>query len=554
MNNKISWRVKFLLLIIAMLFSVLIYNLFNLMIGQHNFLEQQGNRRSNRVELDYASRGIIYDRNKKILAQSMPSAHVRFNKNNLPEFNKHKQEIIRILQLNKNKLHEDLISPKHQITLKRWLSPDEISQLEQAKFNFLQIQKMEKRYYPWNYTTAPLLGNVNVNGIGSAGVEQAYDELLQSTQGKFLVEKNRRGEVVSIKNTIVNAKESNGLTLTIDADVQTMVYNTLVAGLEEFGAKSGSAIVINPSTGEIIAMANAPSFNSNNSSKINISNMRNRALMDLFEPGSTIKPFTIAVALDSGQYNANSEIDTVNGKFNLFGHEIQDETHMHGLLSLTNVLKKSSNVAIAKIGLSLDTKLLPSLLVKMGFDRPVLGFPGEAIGHINHRAWQHKVEQASLAFGYGMNTTALQLAHAYTIIANNGIDKGLYLTMPHAKSSVRILSEPTVQTVREMLKHVVEPGGTAAKARIADTIVAGKTSTTRIAENGGYKKRAYIATFVGMFPADKPDWVVLVVVNKPNLRYYFGGRSAAPIFSRIGENLLRMKKLDRKLDPTFGKI
>ena len=554
MNTYSNWRTKIIWLVFIFSFVILSHKLFQLMTVDQEFLSKQGQMRSDRVAIEYASRGQIIDRNERVLAESLPSAHVSFNKKDLAKFNKHRKKIVLALKLDPVTLMQKIKAKNKHVVLKRWLSPDELMEIRSMHLPFLQIEVLEKRYYPMSEATSSLLGIVNAAGYGQEGLERAFDKSLQSIQGRELVEKNRKGEVVQIKSELQSAKISSGVKLTIDSDIQAMVYNELTAGLKKYGAESGSVIVISPSSGQILAMANAPGFNPNNSATMNIDNIRNQALMDLFEPGSTIKPFTIAAALASKKYNENSMVDTGNGTYNLYGYTIKDETHMHGLLSLANIIKKSSNVAITKIGLSLPNKLLPDLLLKLGFTVPALNFPGEASGRINSRAWNYKVEQAALAYGYGMNASAVQLAHAYAILANHGVDAGVHIVKDKSSQAKSIISPKVADTIVKLLEGVVEPGGTAHAASIKGVRVAGKTGTTRIASQGAYKKRAYVATFVGIFPAEKPKWVVLVVVNRPNLRYYFGGRSAAPIFANIGKDLLRLQKLDRDLDLAYGKI
>lgn len=547
-----NWRNRSIVLICLVLLIMLGVKLVRLMTFEQDFLAKQGHLRSDRVITEYASRGLIFDRNHRILAESMPSANVGVRRQDFAKVRAHAAEIAKILNITKQDVIKNLTTKRNFLVLQHWLAPDAIAEIKAKHWHFLEIDSLEKRYYPFSYATASLLGMVNASGFGQEGLERAYDKMLQSVSGKVLVENNLKGEFVQAKTKLKDTRQSQGLQLTIDAQMQTIAYDELTQGLADFGAESGSVTIIAPKTGEILAMVSAPSFNPNNVSNLNFNTVRNRALMDLFEPGSTIKPFTIAAAFASKQYNMDSLVDTGTGKLNLYGYQISDETKMHGLLNIPNILKKSSNVAISKIGLSLPPNLLPELLINLGFTKPALNFPGEAVGNINARSWQYKVEQAALAYGYGINASALELAHAYAILANAGVDPGLHLTLPYSKNQRQVIASSTAKQIMTMLEGVVEPGGTAYAARIKGVKVSGKTGTTRIATKGGYQARKYVASFIGMFPAENPEFLVLVVVNKPNLRYYFGGRSAAPIFARIGKKLVRLKQLNQNLDPTIG--
>lgn len=539
MNFVIGWRSKFLWLIILLMFSLLVYKLSSLTTKQKDFLAHQGTIRSKRLNIDHASRGVIFDRNQNILAQSLPSAKAWVAAKNFNEYKKARKQIDDALGSSYAEVLQQYKKGKKFLLLKRSLSPESLLWASENYNNIINLEKFDKRYYPMQNSLAPVLGLVNSSGIGQEGIERAYDRLLQSQHGKFYVETNRKGAVVRVNNIIKNSKQSNGVTLTLDSEVQRIAYDVLKKGLEKVGAESGEVVIVKPKTGEIYGLANYPGFNPNNTTNINFENVKNRAITDLFEPGSTMKTFTIAAALESKKYKTTDEIDTGDGTLNLYGHKIEDEFHKHGLLTISEILKKSSNVGISKIALSLDSSLLPKLLENFGFSKYALFFPGESPGHINPRAWQHGLEQGTLAFGYGISVNAIQLAHAYAIIANNGTDPGIHIIADDKVISRKIIAENIASEIRSMLVHVTDYGGTAHAAKIAGTEVAGKTGTARIASKSGYKK-SYVSSFVGMFPAKKPDWVILVVVKRPNLRYYFGGQSAAPIFAEIGSELLRL--------------
>lgn len=545
-----NWRTKFVWFIVLVLFLFITYKLSNLMLMQRSFLLHQGVIRSERVQVDAVSRGNIYDRNHNILAESFPSGYVWFHAKDWDKVRAVKALLLEKLNVNFEVIKNQISAGNKRVILKSWLSPAQLLWLNSYKNNFLRLEAREKRYYPWAETSANLLGIVGLNGYGLEGVEKAYDKSLQSVKGKYLIEKNLKGEFVKIKNKLSTAKNSLGVDLTIDSSIQDIAYYELMSGIAKFGAESGSVVVIKPKSGEIIAMTNYPSFNPNNTQKINPSHIRNRAITDLFEPGSTIKPLVLAAALENKVISFGDSIDTGNGTFKIFGHEITDEFNKHGVLPLTDILKKSSNVAMSKIAMSLDPGKLPNMLMKFGFSKSALNFPGEASGHITSKAWFKSLEQVTLSFGYGLNVNALQLAHAYAILANSGFDVGIHLNKHHAKFSKEIISPATANGIIKMLVHVTDWGGTGHQAKIPGVDVAGKTGTSRIAGKNGYRDRKYIASFIGAFPARNPEWLVLVVVKKPNLSYYFGGQAAAPIFSKIGQRILNLERARHQFDPT----
>lgn len=533
-----AWRARVLWIIILTIFFALFVKLLSLMTAEQKFLSKQGASRSFRVKIEHMARGEIYDRNHKILAQSFPSGKIWIFDKYFTNYQQDKKLLNSALNIDYKYLMKQHEKNKI-IVLKNSLSPSELSWVEQKNIDYLNVEKFDKRYYPLQEAAGSLLGLVNKQGLGQEGVERAYDDLLQSEQGKLHVESNRKGAIVKVNKVIKQSRKSPGLVLTIDSEIQDMMYNILAEGVQKVTAESGVAILVKPSSGEIFAMVNYPGFNPNNTEKVNFSDVKNRAITDIFEPGSTMKPFTIATALANKSLKLSDEIDTANGEMMIYGHKIEDEFHKHGMLSVSEILKKSSNVGITKIAMAMPADKLPTMLDHLGFGHYGLYFPGETPGHITQKAWQHGLEQATLAFGYGISVNALQLVHAYAILANNGVDPGIYLNKSHDVKHNRVIPKQVAKSIREMLVHVTDYGGTAHAAKIPGLEVAGKTGTARLATSHGYKK-SYISSFVGMFPAKSPEWVILVVVKKPNMRYYFGGQSAAPIFAKIGAELQRL--------------
>ncbi len=539
-----TWRAHLILMVILIGFCALGYRLVGLTVLQHQFLKHQGSIRSTRVIEMPSARGSILDRHGRPLAVSLPATNIWFNPKQSHWTHSEAHALAKALGMPLR----TILAKTHNrhrgfVYLKKKTSESVWHDVQQLYLKGVHAEHTYNRFYPMADETAQLLGLTNASGHGQEGLELGFDGWLRGHPGKQIVEKDRMGHIIAVKKVLSAAKVGQPIRLTIDRRIQSIAYTALKDGMQKYGAKQGSLVVLQPKTGAILAMANWPSFNPNNLKHVDFSHVKNHAATDLFEPGSTIKTFSMIHALGSGQFNVHTRIDTgARGVFKVHGHEVRDEFMHHGVLSPTDILRKSSNVGIAKMTLALPPEGLPNLLSNLGFFHLALGLPGEATGYIRQRYTIDPFELATLSFGYGMTTTHVQLAHAYAVLANHGVDPGLYLMQntPHAKPK-RVFSEGVARAVTTMLQHVLDRAGTGFRARIPGVQVAGKTGTAHVAMGGRYAKDVYMSSFVGMFPATAPEYVVSVVLKAPDAKYYFGGLSAAPIFSEVGSKLMRLR-------------
>lgn len=417
--------------------------------------------------------------------------------------------------------------------------PDQADKVLSLDIPGVYGQPEYKRYYPAHEMAAHLMGFTNIDDKGQEGLELAFDEALKGEPGQKKVLKDRRGHVFRDLQVLKQPEPGQNIQLTIDLKLQFMAYRELKAAVEQHGAESGSVVLLDAETGEVLAMVNQPSYNPNDRSTLDLQALRNRALIDLFEPGSTIKPLTIAAAIASGHYQPDDLVDTSPGYLRLGGQSIRDFRN-YGTLDLTHIITKSSNVGVAKIALSMPIDTVWSYLQQMGLGQGSgIGFPGEAVGSLTAPREGQKAKIATMAYGYGLAVTSLQLAQAYQVLANHGLKKYPSLikgadTLPDEQ----ILPESTANRVVEMMETVTMPGGTGTRAAIPGYRVAGKTGTVHKVGATGYEYE-YMAVFAGMAPVSDPKIVAVVWVDSPSGREYHGGEVAAPIFSRIMGNALR---------------
>ncbi len=397
-----------------------------------------------------------------------------------------------------------------------------------------------RRYYPGGEVTAHLVGFTGVDESGQEGVELAFEASLGGTPGSRRVIKDRRGRVVQDVESIRAAQDGRDLQLSIDGKIQSLAYAALKGAVAAHKAKAGALVAIDVRTGEVLALANAPSFNPNNRARLSGAQLRNRAVTDVFEPGSTLKPFTVALALESGRVSPASAVHIGNGGLRIANYTIQDP-HPETVLTVAQVIQKSSNVGAARIALALRREDLWSLFDRAGFgSAPQTGFPGEAAGRLRAAETWRPIEQATMAYGHGISVSLLQLARAYTMFARDGeLVPATLLRSDAPAPGTRVLSAQTARQVRAMLEQAVQPGGTAPRARIMGWRVAGKTGTAHKQENGGYAADKYIASFVGLAPASAPRLVVAVMIDEPGNGQYFGGLVAAPVFAEVMRGALR---------------
>src|SRR5579885_393586 len=540
-----SARFYLMLSVIVLAVAGLSWRVFDLAILDQHFLRQQGDERVLRLVATPSFRGMIVDRNGFPLAVSTAVFSTWINPQ---EFNPAPGQLSSLARLTGMKSREisALVKTNQKkkrefVYLKRSLSPETANQIKMLGIPGIYLQQEYHRYYPEGEVTAHVIGFTNVDDRGQEGLELAYNKWLQGEPGKKWVIKDRLGRVISDVQTIQDEKPGNDLVLSIDRRIQYLAYRELMSGVMENKAKSGSVIVLDAKTGEILAMVNVPSFNPNNRSKANPDSIRNRAVTDIFEPGSTIKAFTVASGLESGRIKPNSVIDTSPGWMRVGRNVVKDEKN-NGIIDIATILSVSSNMGAAKIVLSLPPDQLWSMLHRVGFgESSGIGFPGEQSGIlVKHNPWGSFI-LATLAFGYGLSATTLQIAHAYSVICNNGEKLPVsLLKLDKPPVGERVMDEKVAQQMLLLLEAVFAKGGTAQTISVPGYRVAGKTGTSKKVGDGGYEKHRYMSSMVGIAPLTNPRVIVTVVINDPLGKNYYGGLVSGPVFQRIMEGTLRI--------------
>ena len=508
-----------------------------------DFLRNHGDARSVRIVSIPAHRGVITDRNDEPLAMSTPVHSIWATPRKALEHPDDLQSLSGLLDINMKELMQMLSIRigRDFVYLKRHIDPELASKVTSLDLDGVYLQREYRRYYPAGEVTAHIIGFTNVDDNGQEGIELAYDDWLRGIPGSKRVLKDRLGRIVENIESISATEPGKNLALSIDRRVQYLAYRELKAAVQHHHARGGSLVMLDTQTGEVMAMVGQPSYNPNNRGDLKGEYYRNRAVTDIFEPGSTLKPFTIAAALESGQYQPTTIIDTRPGYFKVGGHTIRD-MHDYGVIDVTNVIKKSSNVGASKIALSLEPRILWDMLSRAGFGRPTgSGFPGESAGSLTNYSNWSDVELATIAFGYGLSMTTLQLAQAYSVLAADGIMRPIsFIRVSEPPQGVRVISESVARQVRKMLETVVQEQGTGSRAAVRGYRVAGKTGTVHKSSAGGYSEDRYLSLFAGIAPASRPRIVMVVVIDEPGGSEHFGGQVSAPVFSRVMSGALRI--------------
>jgi cell division protein FtsI (penicillin-binding protein 3) len=533
-------RLYVVLAMLGLASSALVVRAVDLQVVRKDFYQEQGDARYLRDIPLKVSRGTIFDRNGEPLAVSTPVESIWANPPELLAHADRISELAKATGLDEDALKQKLeqYSDKEFAYIKRHLNPDDAQAILNLDIPGVASQREFRRYYPSGEVMAHVLGYTNIDDHGQEGLELAFDGWLAGQSGVKRVIRDRLGHEVENVELVREAKAGRDLTISIDRRIQYLAYRELKAALQEHHATSGSMVILDVPTGEILAMVNQPSFNPNARGNVDPAYKRNRAVTDVVEPGSTMKAFTISAALESGKWKPHSPIDTSPGTFTLYGHTISD-VHNKGMLDVTGVITHSSNVGAAKIALTMTREHMYDVYHRFGFGEVTdSGFPGEASGYLPIPQKWGPVEQATIAYGYGVNMTPLQLAQGYAEIAAGGRLRSPTF-VKGAEQADRAVIDPEIATnIRMMLETVVAPGGTAPRAAIRNYRVAGKTGTARVASGGSYNKQ-YVSLFVGMVPASAPRLVGVVVVHDPEGAYY-GGTVSAPVFSKVMDGALRL--------------
>jgi cell division protein FtsI (penicillin-binding protein 3) len=536
------WRARLLLLLVFCGFMVLAARALYLQ-GLHNdFLQQKGETRYARVVEISAHRGMVTDRHGEPLAVSTPVESVWASPADADLSTEQTVKLARLLGMDATELRRRLADSEREfVYLKRQLPPEQAAKVVQLNLPGVFLQREYRRYYPAAEVTAHVVGFTGVDDNGQEGIELAYQEWLAGKRGSRRVIKDRLGRIIEDVESIRAPQQGRDLALSIDQRIQYLAFRDLKSAVAEHEAKAGSIVVLDATSGEVLALANWPTYNPNNRDTLKMARSRNRAVVDLFEPGSTLKPFTAAAALESGLVGPGSVIDTEHGRFTIGKRTIRD-VHPEGFLTVSQVIQKSSNVGSAKIALAMAPQKLWAIFSAVGFGAQTrVGFPGEATGRLRaYQSWK-PIEHATMSYGHGVSVSLLQLARAYSVFATGGELKQLTLIRrDQPVEGKRVVSRRTAQAVRKILEMVTQPGGTATRAQVAGYRVAGKTGTAHKLDGAAYAADRYVSSFVGFAPASNPRLVIAVMIDEPSGKHHYGGEVAAPVFSTVMAGALRL--------------
>ncbi len=523
-----------------------------------DFLQEQGSERYLRTVEVSAHRGMIVDRNGEPLAVSSPVDSIWAQPAELLRQREHWPMLAPLLGLKVAELEQKLAGRENRqfVYLRRHMTPNEAQRILQLKIPGVYSKREYRRYYPDAEVTSHLLGFTDIDDFGQEGLEKTFDAQLRGAPGFKRVIQDRRGQVVEDVESIQVPRPGQQVTLSIDRRLQYLAYRALKTEVVDHRASAGSAVIVDVATGEILAMVDQPAGNPNNRKDLRGDLLRNRAVTDVYEPGSTMKPFAIALALESGKWTPGTLVNTAPGFLRVGRHLVRD-VHNYGLIDVTRVISKSSNVGTSKIALSMPAERLWQLYKNIGFGSPTgVGLIGEQPGVLHHFSrWGGEIGHANHSFGYGLSVNMLQLAQAYAVLAADGIRRPLTILKrekpldPAAER--RVLSARAVRQVRSMLEQAVTRAGTGAKAAVPGYQVAGKTGTVHKIVNGRYAGNRYFSLFAGMVPASNPRLVMVVIIDEPKSGAYYGGTVAAPVFGKTMGGVLRILNITPDDLPTM---
>jgi cell division protein FtsI (penicillin-binding protein 3) len=535
------WRSRLLLAAFAGAFVLLLGRAVYLQGLQNSFLQAKGESRYSRVLEIPANRGRITDRNGEPVAISTPVKSIWAVPDEVRMDRSQLTRLAALLELPPREIEQRLKEGRGDfVFLKRQISPETAARVAELRIPGFSESREYRRYYPGGDVMAHVIGFTGVDDAGQEGVELAFQQQLAGKPGSRRVIKDRLGQIVEDVGSIRAAQNGRDLALALDTRVQNVAFGQLKSAVLRHRARAGAIVVVDVNTGEVLALANYPTYNPNNRSRLSGAQLRNRAVTDTFEPGSTLKPFTIALALETGRVHPDTIIATAPGSLTIGPATIRD-AHAERALTVAQVIQKSSNVGAAKIALSLPAQAMWEMFQHVGFGSPPgLDFPGEASGKLRpYRTWR-TIEQATMSYGHGISVSLVQLIRAYTIFARDGELVPLsLLKVDVPPTPQRVVSAQTARMVRAMLELAVHRGGTAPRAQIAGYRVAGKTGTAHKQENGGYAPDKYVSSFVGFAPASRPRLAIAVMIDEPTGEYY-GGKVAAPVFAEVMAAALRI--------------
>lgn len=537
-----NWRRRLVLSLFLLIGIGLVGRAVQLQYAEQEFLTAQGESRQLRTVPIPASRGMLLDRHGEPLAISTPVQSVWGEPERLMESKDHWNELARLLDLPRWKLRSRLLEKQDRkfVYLHRQITPHQAAEVEALQIPGVNLVTEYRRYYPAGAVAAQLVGVTDIDDKGQEGLELAFDARLRAQPGMRQVRQDRHGRIIDDLAQLRPPKHGENLRIAIDLWLQYHAYRELEAALLRHRARSGTVVVLDVVSGEVLAMVQAPSYNPNGGRVAAPDLKRNRAVTDLYEPGSVIKPFTVLTALSNGTHDANSRFDTQGGVLQLSGRTIRDIRDF-GELDLRGVLVKSSNVAAARIALDLPGETLWETLDRVGFGQPLQSsYPGEATGVLRSPDRWVPVDQASLGYGYGLSATPLHIAQAYMVLGNHGVRHPISFLARPQPDGKRVLPREFCDAVLHMMEAVAKPDGTAWRAEIPGYTVAAKTGTVRKIIDGAYAERRYVAMTAGIVPARRPRVAILVLVDDPRTGGYYGGKVAAPVFREVAREALRL--------------
>jgi cell division protein FtsI (penicillin-binding protein 3) len=542
-TKRFVGRVTLVLVFFSLIAGALAARAVHLQVLNREFLNQQADTRHLRREKISAHRGTITDRNSEPLAISTPVDSIWANPKELAPAVDEVPRLARALGLDPQLLMRRITRSmdKEFLFLKRHLNPEQAKQVLALKLPGVNVQREYHRYYPAGEVTGHLIGFTDIDDEGQEGLELAFNHWLAGESGAKRVLKDRLGRSVENVESIRPAHHGKNLRTSIDLRIQYLAYRTLKAAIQSYNAESGSIVVLDVKTGEVLAIVNQPTYNPNDRSQFSAERYRNRAVTDIFEPGSSIKPFVVAAALETGEFEPGSVIDTAPGYVRVGAKTIEDNRNL-GRVSLTTILARSSNVGVTKLAMALQQDRLWQTMTEFGLGSLTSSaFPGESAGLLTHFSNWKPISQATLAYGYGVSVTALQLAQAYAAIGNGGrLNPVSLVALETPAEGEQVIAPATAAAVRKMLEEVVRPGGTGTKAAVAGYRVAGKTGTAWTFAAGGYSEDKYISIFAGLAPASDPRLAAVVVIDEPSGELYYGSDVAAPVFADVMTESLRL--------------
>jgi cell division protein FtsI (penicillin-binding protein 3) len=537
-----AWRSRFLLGLVAFAFVSLALRAFWLQALSNDYLQKQGAVRYERTLEIPATRGKIVDRAGVVLASSLPAKAIWADPDDVIASPEKRAQLAKLLGMDLKELERKLAGEKNYVYLRRQVDAGVAQRIAELKIPGVHQRDERKRHYPEGETVAHVVGFTSVEDAGQEGFELSQQRQLAGRAGSRRVIKDNLGRVIEQVGSGIEPQDGGDLALSIDTRIQFLAFNALRDAVREHRAKAGAAVVVDVKTGEVLALANWPTYDPNNRAQLTGAQLRNRVITDTYEPGSTMKPFSVAMALEYGRVRPTTVIDTSPGKLTIGTATIGD-AHRYGPLTVEQVLQKSSNVGTVKMALQLPPQTMWEGFTSLGFGQsPHIGFPGAVAGRVRpHKTWK-PIEQATMSYGHGISVSLLQMARAYTVFARDG--ELIPLTMLRSDTNavgVRVFKPETAQAVRKMLEMAAGPQGTAPAAQISGYRVGGKTGTAHKQEHGVYQNK-YIASFVGFAPVSSPRFVVAVMIDEPTAGKYYGGIVAAPVFARItGETLRAMR-------------